>query len=110
MKLANHLRYIDMLYLRGRGGRIDCLPLAWKAATLIAPGTSLAKAFRTTFLETVDDGLFMAGKLVESFVEKARFEAAIKQVFWNIAGLAIDAMLTCCKYWLWRCRSVDSGC
>jgi len=65
----------------GRGGRIDCLPLAWKAATLIAPGTSLAKAFRTTFLETVDDGLLMAGKLEESFVEKARFEAAERQVF-----------------------------
>ena len=77
-KQFGHFKELD---LRGRGGRIDFLPLAWKAATLIAPGTSLAKAFRTTFLETVDDGLLMAGKLEESFVEKVRFEAAERQVF-----------------------------
>lgn len=81
LKLASHCDNTEQLYLRGRGGRIEFLPLAWKAATLIAPGASLAKAFRTTFLETVDDDLLMAGKLDESFVEKARFEATLRQVF-----------------------------
>ncbi len=82
----------NWIHLRGRGGRIDCLPLAWKAATRTEPGReSLAKAF---CLEMTDFGLLMAGKLDVSFVEKVRFDAAA-QVWRSIVGRTIDAMLTC---------------
>jgi hypothetical protein len=37
----------------------------------------------------------MAGKLEVSFVEKVRFEAAAKQVWRNIAGRTIEAIVTC---------------
>jgi hypothetical protein len=84
--------------LRGRGGRIGRLPLAWKAATRNAPGrASRAKALRMTGLERTDAvaGLLMAGKLELSFVEKVRFDAAAKQVWRSIAGRTIEAILTC---------------
>ena len=84
--------------LRGRGGKIACLPLAWKAATRTAPGrASLTKAFRTTGLDRTEvAGLLMAGKLADSFVEKVRFEAAARQVWRNIAGRTIEAIFSPC--------------
>lgn len=50
-----------------------------------------------TGLERTDAvaGLLMAGKLELSFVEKVRFDAAAKQVWRSIAGLTIEAILTC---------------
>ena len=82
------------VHVRGRDGRIACLPLAWKAATLIELGiASLVNAFRMAFLDRTD--VLMAGELEDSF-EKARFEAAAKQVFCIIVGLTIEAILTCC--------------
>lgn len=96
---ASHISYQDRLEtvrsLRGKGGKIERLPLAWKAATRIAPGTaSLAKAFRATFLDRTEVDL-VEGKL-DSFVEKARFEAAAMQVFCSITGRTIEAISRCC--------------
>lgn len=84
--------------LRGRGGRIARLPLAWKAATRTAPGrASLLKALCTTGLDRTDAaGLLMAGKLEERFVEKVRFEAAARQVWRSIAGRTIEAIFKSC--------------
>lgn len=82
-----------MLYLRGRGGRIAFLPLAWKAATRICPGsTSFENALRV-----FDRGealcLLMAGTTEVNLVEKVRFEAPAKQVCFNIAGRTIEAIV-----------------
>lgn len=71
---------------RGNGGRIDCLPLAWNAATCDEPGdASPRKALRPA-------GLLIAGKLEESFVEKLRFETAW-QVCLSIEGLINEAIV-----------------
>lgn len=71
---------------RGNGGRIDCLPLAWNAATRIEPGNaSLTKALRPA-------DLLIAGKLEETFVEKLRFDAA-RQVCLSIEGLINEAIV-----------------
>jgi hypothetical protein len=41
-----------------------------------------------------DAGLLMAGKVEESLVEKARLEAAAKQLCLRIAGRTIEAMMS----------------
>lgn len=71
---------------RGNGGRIDCLPLAWNAATRIEPGN----ASRTKVLRPA--GLLIAGKLEGIFVEKLRFDAA-RQVCLMIDGLMNEAIV-----------------
>jgi hypothetical protein len=83
--------------LRGRGGRIACLPLAWKAAIRIEPGrASFANAFRTVCLERTDDaGLLMAGKLEAGLVEKTRLDAAFRQDCRSIVGRIIETIVKC---------------
>jgi hypothetical protein len=87
----------ERVSLRGGLGRIDCLPLAWKAATCIGPDrASLANAFRTTgFDRTNETGLWMVGKHDVDFVDKVRFDAVARQVCLRIAGRAIEAMVNC---------------
>jgi len=82
--------------VRGPAGRIDFLPLAWKAATLTLSRT---KEFRTAGLRRAEDaGLWMAeGRPVEVFVEKARLEAAARQDCLRAAGRTIDAISMFCQ-------------
>jgi hypothetical protein len=70
--------------IRGPAGRIACLPLAWKAAILIDPALFWTKALLTDCLERMDGEIFTtAGKLGETLVENARFDAAAKQQCWT---------------------------
>lgn len=97
--------------LRGRGGRISRLPLAWKAATRIEPGrTSFANAFRTVCLERTDAaGLLMAGKLEAGLVEKARLDAAFRQDCRSIVGRTIEAIAKCPNWILRRGELEDAS-
>jgi len=90
--------------LRGRGGRISRLPLAWKAATRIEPGrVSFVNAFRTVCLERTDAaGLLMAGKLETGLVEKTRLDAAFRQDCRSIVGRTIEAIVKCSSRFLRR--------
>jgi hypothetical protein len=84
--------------LRGSGGKIGRLLLAWNAATRIEPGrASLANSVRKTGLERADGreiGL-LAGKADGSLVEKVGFDAAPRQMFFNTVGRMIEAILYC---------------
>ena len=52
IRLAMYLRYEWVCGLRGRGGKIACLPLEWKAATRIVPEkASFVNAVLTDDLE-----------------------------------------------------------
>jgi hypothetical protein len=68
--------------LRGKGGRIGLLPLAWKAATLVV-------------LERMGDatGLLMAGKVGECFVVYALLVTALRHICLSIVGLIIEFIL-----------------
>ena len=79
-------------------GKIDCRPLAWKAATRIDPGSaSLTKALRTAGRDRTDEevGLWTAGELLVDVVARVRFDAAARQVRLSIAGRTIEAMMNC---------------
>lgn len=79
--------------VRCPAGRIDCLLLAWKAATLVDPTLSCTKALRMTCLDINGDiFLAMVGKLVGTLAENARFDTAARQVRRSNVGRTIDAI------------------
>lgn len=92
--LAKCFKPTGSFNLRGRGGRIACLRLAWKAATRIEPG----RAFLTNALliarceRAVVDVLLTAGKLGVSLVEKDRLVAA-EQTWRRAVDLTIEAIV-----------------
>jgi hypothetical protein len=83
--------------IRGPAGRIACLPLVWKAATLMDPELLWTKALLTDCLERIDGDGFLttAGKLVETLMENARFDATARHVCRSNIGRKIDAMSNC---------------
>jgi hypothetical protein len=73
-------------YLRGKGGRISCFWVVWKAATGAARTLSRTKALRT-------DGRKKGEVVVANFEENARFDAAAKPVCLRRTGRTIEAIV-----------------
>jgi hypothetical protein len=83
--------------LRGSGGKIALLPVAWKAATLVAPGRALrTKACRriTGLLNSVEGviGCLNAG-VAEELVDRNRLDVRDRHDCRTIEGLMREAIL-----------------
>jgi hypothetical protein len=80
--------------LRGNGGRISRLVLAWNAATRIELGTaSFMNLLRMASFEMMEDtGLLMAGEVGDSFVVKAFLVATLAHDCRSTVGRTIEAI------------------
>jgi hypothetical protein len=81
-------------YARGNGGRIGRLLVAWNAATRIEMGTaSFISLLRTASFEIAEDnGLLMAGKVGDGFVEKAFLVANLRHDCRRTVGRTIEVI------------------